>query len=188
MEPTAVPISPSEASQTLHEISATELESATAYRYARAAPHLILWGAIWVLGYGAGYLDSRLSILWIPLAIVGAVGSGRLGRRSGSPEQRGSWPRSIATAVAILVALASLFAVLGPLAGPRIGAFFPIAAGFAYTVIGIRERATRMIVLGVGLTALTVLGFFWVPQYFALWMAVVGGLGLIVGGVWLRTL
>ena len=45
-----------------------------------------------------------------------------------------------------------------------------------------------MIVLGVALTALTVLGFFWVPQYFALWMAVVGGVGLILGGVWLRTL
>ena len=183
-----MPISPNEAAQTLHEISATERASANAHRYARAAPHLILWGAVWLLGYGAGYLDARLTVAWIPLAIIGAVRSGRLGRRTGSPGQRGGWPRSIATAVAILVALSALFAVLGPLAGPRIGAFFPIAAGFGYTVIGIRERATRMIVLGVALTALTVLGFFWVPQYFALWMAVVGGVGLILGGVWLRTL
>ena len=187
-EKAVVPISPSEAAQTLHEISATERESANAYRYAQAAPHLILWGAIWLLGYGAGYLDARLSVVWIPLAIAGAVGSGRLGRRTGSTEQRGGWPRSLATAGAILVALASLFAVFGPLAGPRIGAFFPITAGFAYTVLGIREQATRMIVLGVALTGLTVLGFFWVPQYFALWMAIVGGAGLILGGVWLRAL
>jgi hypothetical protein len=183
-----VPISPNEAAQTLHEIAATERESANAYCYARAAPHLILWGTIWLLGYGAGYLDARLSVVWIPLGIAGAVGSGWLGRRTGSPEQRGTWPRSIATAVAILVALASLYAVMGPHEGRSVGAFFPIAAGFGYTVLGIRERATKMIVLGVALTGLTVLGFFWVPQYFALWMAIVGGVGLILGGVWLRAL
>lgn len=181
-----MPLSPSDASRTLDEISATEHASANAYRYSRAAPHLVLWGVIWLLGYGATFLDARASVAWIPLAIVGAVGSGWLGRRAGSARQR--WPQSIGVAAAILVALLALFTVVGPVAGPRIGAFFPIIAGFCYTVLGIRERATRILVLGIALTGLTVLGFFWVPQYFALWMAVVGGGALILGGVWLRTL
>ena len=183
-----MPISPSEASKALRDLSATELASASAYKYARAAPHLILWGAIWFVGYGLTYLGPRLSVVWIPLVLVGAVGSGWLGARARPPEQRGDWRRAIATLAAILLALCALFAVLRPLEAPRIGAFFPIVIGFAYTVLGIRERATRILILGVAFTGLTVLGFFWVPDYFSLWMAVVGGLGLVLGGVWLRTL
>src|SRR5215470_19005211 len=100
-----VPISPNEASKALHELSATELASASAYRYAQAAPHLILWGVIWIAGYGVTYLDTRLSVAWIPLALVGAVGSGWLGARARPPERHGYWRQSVATFAAIVVAL-----------------------------------------------------------------------------------
>jgi len=183
-----VPISPSEASKALREISETERTSSSAQRYARAAPYLILWGAIWFLGYGTTYLDPRWSVVWLPLTIAGAVGSGWLGARTASREQRYDRWQSWATVGAILIALCSLFAVLPRLDGPHIGAFFPITIGFGYAVVGIWHRATRLLITGIALTGLTLLGFFWVPSYFALWMAIVGGGGLILGGVWLRKL
>ena len=39
----------------------------------------------------------------------------------------------------------------------------------------------------VAIAVLTLVGFFWLPQLFLLWMAVVGGGALIFAGLWLRT-
>ena len=183
-----MPISPSEASKALREIADTELASSSAHRYALAAPHLMLWGVIWFLGYGTTYLYPRLTGVWIPLAIAGAIGSGWVGARATSREQRYDWWQSLGTVLAILIALCSLFAVLPDLDRPRIGAFFPITIGFGYTVVGIWHRATRLLITGIALTGITLLGFFWMPSHFALWMALVGGGGLILGAVWLRKL
>jgi hypothetical protein len=44
-----------------------------------------------------------------------------------------------------------------------------------------------MVLAGVVVAALTLIGFFGLPQYFLLWMAVVGGGALILGGFWLRS-
>ena len=38
----------------------------------------------------------------------------------------------------------------------------------------------------LGITALTLIGFFYIGEVFPLWMAFVNGGGLIVGGLWMR--
>jgi len=47
--------------------------------------------------------------------------------------------------------------------------------------------APRLLVTGIGVYVLTLAGYFLLPQIFQLWMAAVGGGGLIIGGLWLRT-
>ncbi|HUL83581.1 MAG TPA: hypothetical protein VL131_15650 [Gammaproteobacteria bacterium] len=183
-----MPVSPNEAADRLRAISTTELASSTAFQYARAAPHLILWGAIWFVGYGVTYLSAEWSAIWIPLVIVGSVASGWLGARDKTAAHRPNWRQSAAVAAAILASLGALFAILPPLGGLRMGAFFPIVLGFGYMLVGIRNRALRLLVTGVALTALTLIGFFWLPSYFPMWMAIVGGGGLALGGFWLRSL
>ena len=42
-------------------------------------------------------------------------------------------------------------------------------------------------ILAALIAVLTLIGFFYLPVYFGLWMAVVGGGGLILGGLWLRS-
>jgi hypothetical protein len=183
-----MPLSPNEATDALRTIAKTERASSAAFQYAQAAPHLFLWGLIWFGGYGVTYLAPGWSRIWVPLVIAGSVASGWLGVRAKAAGQRPDWRQSAAVAAAILVSLFALFAILPPLGGMRTGAFFPILIGFGYTLIGIRDRALRLLVTGVALTALTLLGFFWLPNYFALWMALVGGGGLALGGFWLRNL
>ena len=43
----------------------------------------------------------------------------------------------------------------------------------------------RLIATGIALAVLTLVGFFAFPALFSLWMAVVGGTALILGGVWM---
>ena len=55
-----------------------------------------------------------------------------------------------------------------------------------------RRRKTRrwagwaFVAIGLGITALTLIGYFFAGDWFNLWMAVVDGGGLILGGLWMR--
>jgi hypothetical protein len=42
-------------------------------------------------------------------------------------------------------------------------------------------------VTGIGMAALTLVGYYLFPAYFFFWMAVVGGGALMLAGLWLRT-
>lgn len=41
-------------------------------------------------------------------------------------------------------------------------------------------------VFGVAITALTLIGYFFIGEAFPLWMGFVNGGGLILGGLWMR--
>jgi hypothetical protein len=179
-------LTPNEAAQALREIERTGRRSASAYGYAMASPHLILWGIIWVIGYGAGAIRPQWSFIWTWLALGGAVLSFWLGYRVKPAGSKPDW-RHFATFVAVFAFIFCLFAIMPPRNPAQVGAFFPIMVALFYTLVGIWTRGTRVLVTGVLLAALTVGGYFWLPQYFLAWMAVVGGGGLILGGIWLRS-
>ena len=46
--------------------------------------------------------------------------------------------------------------------------------------------ATAFVAIGLGIIALTLIGYFFIGDWFDLWMAVVNGGGLILGGLWMR--
>ena len=176
-----------EAQDTLRAISHTEHRSSAAYGYQMSAPHLILWGVIWVIGYGFSYWQPERSQIWLALVAGGVLGSMIIGRRMRPPAAGSRDWRYLATVAALAIFITVLFVILTP-RGPRgAGAFFPVLAAFYYSLIGIWTRGSRMTVLGVALVVLTLSGFVFPPQFFTLWMAIVGGGGLILGGLWLRS-
>jgi len=70
--------------------------------------------------------------------------------------------------------------------GPReLGAFWPIYFMLFYTLAGL-WFGTAFVAIGVGITALTLIGYFTIGAAFPLWMAFVNGGGLILGGLWMR--
>ena len=91
------------------------------------------------------------------------------------------------TFVAVVLFIGALFAIMPPHTDAQVAAFFPILVALFYLLIGVWTEGARMIVLGLAVGALTLFGFFYLAPYFALWMAVVGGGGLILGGFWLRS-
>lgn len=180
-----MPITRDEAANALRDITQTERKSGEAYGYQRGAPHLIVWGVVWAIGYGLTYFKPGWQLTWPVLSIAGAVASFWIGSRMRSDVTTG-W-RYLATLVAIIIFIAALFSVLPPQNGSQVGAFFPLLVSLFYAIVGIWAGGRRLIVLSALIVVLTLIGFFYLPQYFALWMAVVGGGGLVVGGLWLRS-
>jgi hypothetical protein len=93
----------------------------------------------------------------------------------------------------VLVALVLFYAfgllcsvVLGHYGGREMGAFWPIYFMLFYCVAGL-WFGQAFIHIGLGITALTLIGYFFITgDLFLIWMAMVNGGGLIVSGLWMR--
>ena len=64
-------------------------------------------------------------------------------------------------------------------------AFWPIYFMMVYTIAGL-WFGYAFVAIGVGITALPLIGYFFAGDWFNLWMAVVDGGGLMLGGLWMR--
>ncbi len=178
-------VSRGEAEQALREISKTERQSATTYGYRTASPHLIVWGVIWIVGYGLAYLKPAWSIVWPVLTILGLAISVGLGWKERYRAQPFDW-RYRATLLIVVLFTISILAILSPETPAQFSAFVPMLVAMFYCLVGIWTRGVRVLVTGIVLAVLTVSGYFWAREVFTLWMAAVGGGALILGGIWLR--
>ncbi|HET7334190.1 MAG TPA: hypothetical protein VFI93_03665 [Rhizomicrobium sp.] len=179
------PISPTEAADTLRNIETAERHSSVAYGYRMTAPHLILWGVIWFIGYGGTWLRPDLGYVWPVLASIGAIGSFAIGYGM-APKAGQRDYRHVLIFFAVFAFIAAQLAILKPINNMQIGAYFPILVAFYYALLGIWIRGTRLLLLGIATSVLTLAAYFWMPQYFLPWMAIVGGGALLLGGLWLR--
>jgi hypothetical protein len=76
--------------------------------------------------------------------------------------------------------------VLGHFTPRQMGAFWPIYFMLFYILAGLWV-GHAFTAIGIGITALTLIGYFFVGGFaFLPWMAVVNGGGLILGGLWMR--
>jgi len=168
----------------------------------------ILWGFIWVLGYlgthfllqnaswprlmGAGWLWSVLVVAGVIITLVmvrrhmpvrSSVRS-RLGKRISR-----FWWLLFAYFYVWMVMLHPFIEVNGPGEAAalyiHLSAVAATVAMFAYVVVGL-WLDHFMIWIGLGVTALTVLGLFLLQPYFCVWMAVAGGGTLIGTGLTIR--
>jgi hypothetical protein len=191
-------LSPGQAAESLKEIERTQRRSAEAQDYAHSSPQFILWGLIWMAGYaGTSLLPNYgfvhgISWLWLGLIVIGISGSSVLGRR----RFRNLTPEGIAKAKAIglrwgmtmfvfYAFIVAVFSVMRPHNPAVSGAFIPLLIAAIYCVWGIWQ-GLRFLYAGIAVGALTLIGWFLLPQYFLPWMAAVGGGSLILVGSWLR--
>ncbi len=178
-------LSRDEAAASLKDIQQTQGRSAQAYGYASAAPFLILWGAIWFLGYGASDLVPQYGgWTWPLLIVIGFAASAAIGMRTKSGNAKQGL-RFMAMWLAMLAYASAVIAVMQPVNDNQVGAFIPLIIAFIYAVMGIWAGA-RFLIAGAAIAALTLGGFFLLASHFSLWMAFVGGGTLIATGLWLR--
>ncbi|HEY5338917.1 MAG TPA: hypothetical protein VIJ85_11985 [Rhizomicrobium sp.] len=182
-----MPLTTEEAAAALKDITQTEQRSTAAYSYRMSSPHLILWGFVWLIGYGVMAAKIHWDPLWLVLSIGGSVGSFYIGWRMSNRKQAGFDWRYTASFLVICGFISAILTVLPPQSDAQFGAFFPILVALYYALIGIWTRGLRMLFAGVALAVLTLIGFFYLRDVFDLWMAIVGGGGLILGGLWLRS-
>ncbi|NIK88084.1 hypothetical protein FHS83_001402 [Rhizomicrobium palustre] len=182
-------ISSEEAAKTLAEAVEAERRSARLRFYHRSSPHLIMWGTIWLIGFGVcALLPKYGDMVWnflVPLGIVGGVAiSSRLPREAGKGFR--AW-RMGALGVLIFFFVSATYFIMQPHMSRQFVAYPALITGCAYVAVGL-WAGPRYVISGIAVAALTLYGFvtFSTDMYF-LWMAVVGGGSMILAGFWFRT-
>jgi hypothetical protein len=184
-------ISKDEAARALGEIDQARgrLNEATAYGH--ASPFLIVWGVVWLVADALTQFAPRFGLAWPVCVTTGMVVSIAIGVALGAkrprPQQTGAGWREAATWVATMLMVFSLFLVVPVTSQREVHSVFGLIFGFIYVIVGL-WLGWRMAALGAALVALTLVGFYLVHGWYALFMGVVAGGALIVGGFWLRKL
>lgn len=147
---------------------------------------LIMWGAV----SGAGYLLTYLSphtarYSWIALFVAGTAGWTAISAVQRKQSAVRSLDLRMFTAFALFVAFGLFTCLLGHFGPRELSTFWPVYFMLAYTIVGL-WTGIAFIVIGLSITALTLIGYVFVGASFDLWMALIDGGGLILGGLWMR--
>ncbi|HEY0412831.1 MAG TPA: hypothetical protein VGD66_06810 [Allosphingosinicella sp.] len=181
-------ISPGQAAAALEDIERTERKTRTARGYAEASPYLVLWGLVWIVGYGGCAVLPReqWGLVWLPLIVVGAIGSIWLGSRGRGESRPGSLGRAGLITLSIGIFIGSVYYVFRPTDAAPYLIFPTLIAGLVYSLAGILARMPRFVWIAAGMFVLTMAGYVAAPQWTAIWVGAAGGGGLVLGGLWLR--
>ena len=175
-----------EAHDALQEAATAERRSAESYSYSRSAPYCILWGLIWMAGYGGMTVLKGADVgwLWLILSAIGAGVSIWIGNNSSASQRSSGW--RIGLLFVIIAAFSTaLFAILPPTNAFQVGAYSPLLLSAIYASLGL-WLGIRYILLAVFVAAVTLGAFFFMREFFFVWMAVAGGGSLLLTGLWMR--
>jgi hypothetical protein len=184
-------LSSGQAAAALDDIERTERRTQAATSYSIASGYLILWGLVWIAGYGACAMlpPERWGLPWLPLIALGTLGSTWLGMRArgtGKGAARNApFAQSAIMGAAIMVFIAAVYYVFQPTSPLPYLVFPSLVAGLVYTLAGAVARMPRFVWIGAAIFVLTLAGYALAPQWSALWAAA-AGVGLVLGGLWLR--
>jgi len=154
--------------------------------YNLASLMMIMWGALVFAGYVATFLSPRNGgIVWIAIYAMGIAASFVIGRIDHAREGVRTFDLRIFAAFALFVAFGIFCSWLGHFTPRQLGTFWPIYFMLAYTIARL-WAGYAFVAIGLGITALTLIGYFLAGDWFDLWMAFVDGGGLMLGGFWMR--
>ncbi len=179
-------ISREEAEQSLQTIREVRSQIRTSIATGSAPLHMILWGAIWFVGYLCNnFLDVETAgRIWTLLAAGGTVASGIMGYRLGSrfrlPGSERIWQIWIFFFIYVFLCIW----VAWPLNTMQISMLIALYAMFAYVLLGLwLERIITWV--GLAVSALGLIGYFLFPDIYYLWMAFLGGGTLFGSGIYI---
>lgn len=185
-------ISPDEAEEALADIQ--KISQKTRRSIASSGVHisLIATGIVWLGGFmSTQFLTGDILIyIWIGLSLLGSISGTLLGMRSG---KRVRSPSTAATAkriglIWLLLAIycAAAIAVAWPMEGKQITTTVILFVLISWLVMGSLLSITS-IWPGLIIIALVLAGYFLLPAIFYLWIAILGGGGMIILGLYIRS-
>lgn len=176
-----------EASETLAEIDDIVQRVKQSQLYELASTAALWWGVLVFAGNVVTWLWPIYAVYAWPAVDILGVGGLVAFRLLSPPHVHGA-----AFDIRLVLVFVLFFAfgyictnVLGHF-GPRaLGAFWPIYFMLFYMLAGL-WFGYAFVAIGLVISALTLIGFFYIGEPFPLWMAFVNGGGLILGGLWMR--
>jgi hypothetical protein len=176
-----------DAASALSDIDAVVRRVRQSRIYATSSLILVMWGVLVFIGYGASYLRLRDAVpIWFAIDLLGITGSFVLGRFNRAGQGARSFDLRVLAAIVLFVAFGLFCSVGLEHFNPRqIGTFWPIYVMLFYSLAGL-WFGRAFAVIGLSVTVLTLIGYFFLGSTFELWMAFVDGGGPILGGLWMR--
>lgn len=180
-------IDPREAASALLDIDDIVRRVRQSQIYDTASRSMILWGGLVFAGNLVTSLAPRYAdYAWILVYVAGIAGTAAVSvfsrARAGL---RGFDPRILAAYLMFFAFGFFCVSVLGHFTPRQLGTFWPIYFMLMYCMAGL-WFGYAFIAIGLAVTALTLVGYYFIGAAFPLWMAFVNGGGLILGGFWMR--
>lgn len=185
-------ITPTEAEEALDAIQSTMNKTRRAISSSGSHAFLILWGFIWLSGFMSSHFlpGETAGHVWMWLDILGGVLSvvvgARMNRSVRSPALTATGKRIGWFWLLLFFYCAAAIGVAWPLDYMKIAMLITIFAMIGWMAMGLLLSFPSMIKWGLAITALALIGYFLLPDYFYLWMAILGGGGMIALGLAIR--
>lgn len=177
-----------DARRALEDIQNAAEKSATLRGYVGAGIHLVIWGAVWVVGGMSSLISPEIGRWgWMAAVISGNVASIVVGMRAtGASIGGGALMAKVVLTMATLVCVSAALALVLDVDNLREGtALQALLVAGAYSAFGI-WRGARIAMLGVALGAGALIGWFYLGAYFEAFVGILGGAMLVLSGLWLR--
>jgi hypothetical protein len=184
-------LTPNEAEESLAVINAVTQKIRRAVANGGAHYFLILWGIVWFFGFlGSHFFTDKIAgYIWMGLDILGAFGSWLLGfllsRRVRNTGVSVTGRRIGLFWLSLFIYCTLAIWIAGPMDGKKLAMFFVIFVMIGWIAMGL------LLSFAVGwfallVTAVALAGYFLLPAYFYLWMALLGGGTMIGCGLYIR--
>lgn len=184
-------LTPIEAQQALEAIQTMAKKTRRVIANSGAYAFLIIWGFIWLIGFSANHFfrGSTVGYIWMVLDILGGLLSVYMGIRfshkvrSTSDDKTG---RQIGYFWLLLFLYCLLLlVVISPLDMKQTALVIVLFVMLGWIAMGLLLTAAS-IWWALVITALALIGYYFLPTYFFLWMALLGGGGMIALGFYIR--
>jgi hypothetical protein len=185
-------ISPTEAEEALAAIQTITQKTRQSIASGGTYITLIVTGIVWMIGFmGTQFLSEEISgYLWGGLSIIGGILGTflgfRLGRRVHSPSTGMIVRRvSLFWLLLIIYGVAAIL-VARPTDGKQATMLIVLFIMIGYLAMSLLFSFAS-VWWPLPITALALIGYFLLPDYFYLWMSILGGGGMIVLGLYIRS-
>jgi hypothetical protein len=179
-------IDPKEAASALSDIDVIVQRVRQSQIYHLASLIMIMWGGLTFAGYLVTYLSPRSAgYAWPAVYMLGIAGSFAISAFGYARTRIHTFDIRMLTAFLLFIAFGIFCCWLGHFTPRQLGTFWPIYFMLVYTIAGLWV-GQAFVAIGLGIIALTLIGYFFVGDAFDLWMAFVNGGGLALGGFWMH--
>ena len=185
-------ISPNEAEEALEAIQLVTQRTRHSIASSGADISLIITGLVWMIGFLATqFLQGEIvAYTWVGVSVIGAVVgtllSMRRGRRVRGPTA-GVTAKRIATIWLVLaVYCLAAVAITWPLDGMQLTVLIVLFVMVGWLAMGLLLSFIS-VWPGLLIILLVLIGYFFLTDFFYLWMALLGGGGMIALGIYIRS-
>jgi hypothetical protein len=180
-------VDPKEAASALSDIEAIAHRVRQSQIYNLASLMLIMWGVLVFAGHLVVHVLPRNALMiWLAVTVLGIAGSFAISASTHARTGVRTFDARFLMAFLLFLGFGYLWTLgLGHFTARQMDTFWPLYFMLVYTIAGL-WFGLAFVAIGLGVTVLTLIGYFFIGGWFHLWMAVVNGGGMILGGLWMR--